>query len=294
MKGGQREAETLHQVMKSIGIRAELRPDSESEKWRVTAHEVCSKLLIEKTEDVIAYSKTHSYDLLRIEAIDGSFDFSEAPLEHLRVFLANPRYICFPPTATLHDGLMLSLENSLQLTESVDVLFASKSARPYLGLMSFLLLSSVEEIGKACMIVAAAREAARKRWKTAVIRGLKDHATKFHIAGKQLKPVAMESHLDSLVLFLHMLGMTREGMKDGQFGEDHREYGLYVGYEPHTKRWRTFRLQYESTLASDFREGNTESWTCLLKIACNALREEAQGKPVHEMRDLKEMFERSF
>lgn len=55
---------------------------------------------------------------------------------------------------------MLSLENSLQLTESVDVLFASKSARPYLGLMSFLLLTSVEEVGKACMIV---RQQERRR-----------------------------------------------------------------------------------------------------------------------------------
>jgi hypothetical protein len=52
MRGGQRETETLHQVIKAIGISAELRPDSELEKWRVRAHEVCSKLLIEKTEDV--------------------------------------------------------------------------------------------------------------------------------------------------------------------------------------------------------------------------------------------------
>ena len=70
--------------------------------------------------------------------------------------------------------------------------------------------------------------------------GNKRTDSKFHIAGKQLKPVAIESHLDSLVLFLHMLGMTREGMKDGHFGEDHREHGLYVGYEPHTKRPVTF------------------------------------------------------
>lgn len=89
----------------------------------------------------------------------------------------------------------------------------------------------------------------------------------------------MDCHLDSLVPFLHMLGMTSEGMKDGQFGEDHREYGLYVGYVPDTKRWWTFRSQYESTLVSDFREGNIESWTRLLKIACNALRRKLRANP---------------
>jgi len=222
MNGPQRDAEDFHRLITSAGIQTNLTHDSESGKWFVAAHNVSDKALKQKKGDISTFSTDHSYDHLSIQTIDSMFDFSEAPLECLDEFLANPRYICFPPISTLSDGLTKSLEASLQLANSVDILFHSQKDTRDLGLMSFLLLTSLEEIGKACMIVAAAKEAERKGWRTAVIRGLRSHSKKFSIAGKQLKPLAVQLNLVDQATFLHELGAK---------GKDPKKHG-YEETEP--------------------------------------------------------------
>lgn len=294
MNGPQRDAEDFHRLITSAGIQTNLTHDSESGKWFVAAHNVSDKALKQKKGDISTFSTDHSYDHLSIQTIDSMFDFSEAPLECLDEFLANPRYICFPPISTLSDGLTKSLEASLQLANSVDILFHSQKDTRDLGLMSFLLLTSLEEIGKACMIVAAAKEAERKGWRTAVIRGLRSHSKKFSIAGKQLKPLAVQLNLVDQATFLHELGAKIEGEPDGVFGKWHREYGLYVGYSAQGKRWRTFQTQYEQSLVSDFSEDKIESWISLLRTACGALSRGTKNKPLHQVRELKDMFDRRF
>jgi len=289
MNGSEGSAESFRNLMKSISSQIKLSQDTESKKWFVRINNVASKDIKHKKDDMVNYSRTQSYDLLWIQTEDGLFDFSEAPLERLDDFIGNPEHICFPPISTLRDGFMKSVENSLQLVNSVDVLFSSDRTHSYLGLMSFLLLSSIEEIGKAHMIAMAAKEAAKKKWKTAMIRGLKKHPMKFNIAGKQLKPFAEQLDLLNQATLLHELCAKIEGEPDGVFGKRHREYGLYVGYSPTGKRWRTFQSQYEQTLVSPFSENEITSWICLLKTACNTLLQEARSKPLHEVTELKDV-----
>jgi AbiV family abortive infection protein len=280
--------------MTSAGIQANLTHDSESGKWRVVANNVSDKTLKQEKSDISTFSAAHSYDHLSIQTIDDMFDFSEAPLECLDEFPGNPRDICFPPVSTLSDGLTKSLENSLQLANSVDILFHSQKGTRNLGLMNFLLLTSLEEIGKACMILAAAKEAERKGWKTGVIRGLRKHSKKFSIAGKQLKALAVQLNLFDHAAYLHDLAAKIPGEADGVFGKWHREYGLYVGYSAHGKRWRTPQTQYAQSLVSGLQENTIESWVSLLKTACDAFSQESKNKPLHQVRELKDIFDRPF
>jgi hypothetical protein len=168
MNGGEREAKQLKDLLLSFGIQEEAKPgprvhmsqdESDPKKWYVSAGDLRHSDLTRVKVDLLKYSKICICSHLSVQTEDDMFDLLEVPEEYLDDFLNNPREMIFPPVATLPDGIQKCLHNALRLCDSIETLLASGQD---LGHASFLLLTSLEELGKACMILEMAKAAKKK------------------------------------------------------------------------------------------------------------------------------------
>jgi AbiV family abortive infection protein len=255
------------------------RDDSNLEKWHISAGEIPSNLLKKRKMELLNYSKSHCCEYLSIETDDDMFDLSEAPEECLSSYLENPRSMIFPPVATLSDGIKKCLQNALRLCDSASTLLPCEEV---LGHTSFLLLTAVEELGKACMIHAAAEEAESKGRKTAIIRGFRDHSKKLCLGADWLKRTAIHTQFPLAYQSGSLLSILDEGspdlgLKPGSLGSLHREYGLYVNYFSHAKKWASFKDKYDP-LATAFSKTSVQDVVDLLRAGCNAFLQKIEWR----------------
>ena len=269
MNGEEIEARHLMDLLVSSGIpggarqgpRVHMNQDeSDPKKWYVSAVDLRGSDVRRVKGDLLKYSKTCTCSHLSVQTDDDMFDLLEVPEEYLDGFVENPRGMNFPPVATLPDGIKKCLQNALRLCDSVDALLASGQD---LGHASFLLLTSMEELGKACMILEMGKEAKKMGRKVAIIRQLRDHPEKLWRAGIQLKEVAVETQPHTFPDFEEILLAVWQsdesarfmGIKRGFLASIHREYGLYVNYFSHSKTWGAFRDQFDRFRAIFTLEG---------------------------------------
>jgi hypothetical protein len=70
-------------------------------------------------------------------------------------------------------------------------------------------------------------------------------------------------------------GCQSFGLKRGSLASIHREYGLYVNYQSHSKKWKSFKDAYDP-LATTFTDDGVKTMIDLLRITCNAFLEEVR------------------
>lgn len=294
MKGGQAEAEQLKDLVKSFGIREGVKcgprvacfPDpSNPSRWVVSAGDLLKEKMKEIADRLLTYSKSSSYDLLTVWTDTALFDFSEAPLKELHGFIGDPGSVVFPPEGTLRDGMRKCLENAGRLADDVETLL---SAERDPGHASFLLLASIEEVGKACMIHEAAKEAG----KVAVIREYRNHKKKLCKAAQQLKEFKLNTGFmlsSQAGILLHNLSDEVTFGKWESFGTIRRGYNLYVNYFPHSKDWKSFK-DMSDPLTEDFTPNNIKTFVNLIRKACEALLKEIEHKSLRDATELKDLF----
>lgn len=295
------DAEKLRDLIKRFDIQVHLVRDTEDQRlWYTTANQVPPDILKKMKSYILQFSKTHSYRHLCIETeYDCYYWFGEAPEECLDVFLNDPKDVVFPPFSTLKDGCTKCLLNSIELADSAEALLESGKAAHH---AVALLVTSFEELGKACLIQSAGKEARTN--KAATIRGFLNHQAKMKALARQLlgerrkiskyaikrsggawsdmvraarfhDPELMDALTDeSLPMVIRVLEA---------FGSLPREIALYVSYSGGLRLWK-----YPSTL---LRKETIRSLSKFLKLCSRKMLEELQTKNIDESRNLADLFE---
>lgn len=313
MRGKQADAEEFRDLVfasrvpygAKSGPRVHLGPtDSDPNIYSVEAHELSPKLVRGTLRDKLVQNwRSHSYAHLSVWTDDYLFDFSDMPAELLDSlldgFLRDPRRKIFPPFSTLSDGCGLCLQNSLALIDDAQELLKQRNEKD-LGPATFLLVTAIEEFGKALIIRTAAKEASDNKHKIAIIDtrdGFRDHSEKVGVASEQLKCIAINGHIEFTDLLTLLdpfaMGETDLEVKRGSLGSVHREYGLYVNYSTHSKTWWSYKKHWDP-LTSIFTKRNMEDLVKLLKISCDAFMHEIQQKSIDEVREPKEILNSIF
>jgi AbiV family abortive infection protein len=311
MKGNRVDAEEFRDLVVSSGVpygvkkgpRVHLNfSDSDPNTHVVSAVELPPKLVKKKLRDSLLHQwRSRSYEHLSVWTDDDYFDFSDMPAQLLDNlldgFLNDPRSRIFPPLSTIPDGCRLCLENSLGLAHDVQELLKCRDMKD-LGPTSFLFLTAIEEFGKALLILRAGKEAP-KGYKIAVIDakdGFRDHAEKLSIANKQLLEIAVSNNIGFMgtLSMLHTLGMGAPslGFKSGSLGSAQREYGLYVNYVGEAKQWWSFKERWDP-FANVINKDKIKESVRLLEISCDTFLKELQQKSIDQIREPKDILNRS-
>jgi len=298
------EARHLKDLLVSSGIREGAKQGprvhmtqdkSDPKKWYVSAVDLRRSDVRRVKGGLLKYSKTCTCSHLSVQTEDDMFDLLEVPEKYLEGFVKDPREMIFPPVATLPDGIKKCLQNALRLCDSVDALLASGQD---LGHASFLLLTSLEELGKACMILQMGKEAKKKESDIAVVRQFRDHSEKLWRAGIQLKEIAVETQphtfldLEEILLTVWQSDESARfmGIERGSLASIHREYGLYVNYFSHSKTWGAFKDRFDQFTAI-FTHDGIKSTIELVRKACCRFLNDVETKQL-DAREPKDLFKR--
>jgi len=101
-----------------------------------------------------------------------------------------------------------------------------------------------------------------------------------------LKEIALEIQMPMFMSFTEILlilceGCQSFGIKRGSMASIHREYGLYVNYSCHSRKWNSFKDRYDP-LATIFTNNGVKTMVDLLRKACNAFSIEVRSRPLFE------------